>query len=496
MRLVRAPALVAIVTVVAVFPVALAGCDAPPAPPPIDHPAPQQPEGWDEALRIPEAPDLDPAADVVAVELEARLATLELTPGKETVVWTYNGQLPGPTIRARRGDRVVVTFRNALPEPTTVHWHGLRVPASMDGTELMQEPVLPGGSFVYDFIVPDAGTYWYHPHVDSSAQVGFGLYGAFIVEEPDEPRLGDELVLVLSDMGLDAEGQLLPGDHQGWFGDFFGRAGGLHLVNGRVTPPLGARAGAPQRWRVVNAARSHYVRLGLPEEGFTLVGADGGLLEAPRAGAEIMLPPGARAEAVFVPRAARAGEGAREIAVEDTGVDVFHIGRDPPARSLFSITVVAQDDGASAPPPPVPTRLAAVEALDLEGARERVVSIDTVLAEDGNTYFGFDGALGHHAEPFVATTGTVEVWELKNTTNMDHPFHLHGFFFQVLDVNGAPPPDRAWLDTVNIEAKKSVRVAIPFDDRAGMWMFHCHVLDHGDTGMMRMLSLEAPRASP
>jgi FtsP/CotA-like multicopper oxidase with cupredoxin domain len=103
-----------------------------------------------------------------------------------------------------------------------------------------------------------------------------------------------------------------------------------------------------------------------------------------------------------------------------------------------------------------------------------------VLGINGQT----DGSL-----MFSAKTNTVEVWTLTNTTNYDHPFHLHGFFFQVLDIDGAAPPVRAWSDTVNLVPEKVVRIAIPFDDRAGMWMFHCHILDHADLGMMAMLHL-------
>lgn len=480
MRTVAVPVVLALVVVA----VAVAGC---PSDEPVPPARPSQPEGWDGSIRIREAVDLDPAPDVVAVEIEARLATLELTPGVFTEVWSYDGQVPGPTIRAKRGDRVVVTFRNSLPDPTTIHWHGLRVDAAMDGTEVMQDPVLPGETFVYELELKDAGTYWYHPHIDSSAQVGFGLYGAFIVEDPAEPPLGDELALVLSDMSLDADGQLLPGDHQGWFGDFFGRAGALHLVNGKVAPPLLARAGVPQRWRIVNASRAHYHRLALPGQGFTLVGRDGGLIDEPMEDAVVILPPGARAEVVFV---AAAGAGA--VAVENLGVDRFHVGNEPQRSHLFDVTVSAHPPGTPpATPPAVPTPLATIEPVDVTGARERLVTMDAVLAEDGNTYFGINGELdhGHAGEPFMAQVNTTEVWTLRNNTTMDHPFHLHGFFFQVLDVDGEPPPTRGWLDTVNLEPKKDVRIAIPFDDRAGMWMFHCHILDHADTGMMKMLML-------
>ncbi len=119
-------------------------------------------------------------------------------------MWTYNGLVPGPMIRARVGDRVVVHFTNNLAEETTIHWHGLRVPAAMDGMPgHSQAPIQPGGTFDYDFVVPDASTFWYHPHMNAAVQEGNGLYGAFIVDDPAEPTdLGDEVVMVLSDIDL------------------------------------------------------------------------------------------------------------------------------------------------------------------------------------------------------------------------------------------------------------------------------------------------------
>jgi FtsP/CotA-like multicopper oxidase with cupredoxin domain len=437
----------------------------------------EQPEGWDEGVRVAEASDDDPAEDVVAVSLEARIAPVEIVPGVTTEVWTYDGQLPGPTIRARVGDRLVVTFTNSLPQATTIHWHGLRVDAAMDGTDMAQDPIQPGESFTYDMVLRDAGTYWYHPHVFSSAQIGSGLYGAIVVEDPEDPAFGDDLVLVLSDIGLDEEGRLLPGDYQGWFGDYFGRQGGIALVNGRELPRVRARVGVPQRWRIVNASRAKYARVGMPEHGFTQIATDGGLLEHAVPDAAVMLPPGARAEVVFEPR----GGTGRTIDVVDTGVDHFHIEVPPPRVTLMHVDVA---DEPPARPPAIPDRLRTIPPLDLTEAIEQRLEFADVLAPDGNTYMGINGQLYEDSDPFMAHVDTTEIWTLVNHTGMDHPFHLHGFFFQVLDAGGA------LYDTFNIEPDVPVRIGIHFDDRPGMWMFHCHIIDHADAGMMRMLMVE------
>jgi FtsP/CotA-like multicopper oxidase with cupredoxin domain len=238
-----------------------------------------QPAGWDDDLRLPQPADLNPAPNILEFNLEARVADVEITPGVTTRVWTYNGILPGPYIRANVGDTVIVHFRNALPEETTIHWHGLRVPNDMDGAPGMtQDPVAPGGTFRYEFVLRDAGTYWYHPHVNSAAQVGWGLYGPIVVADPaDSTAFGDDLVLMLSDMSLDGTAQLLPKDNGGSFGDLFGREGSVLLVNGKVRPRLKVRTGKAQRWRMINAARARYFSFFMGGSAFVRLGGDNGL---------------------------------------------------------------------------------------------------------------------------------------------------------------------------------------------------------------------------
>ena len=170
-----------------------------------------QPAGWDAGLRISEAIDRNPDPDVVEVDFEARVATVQIAPGLEVEAWTYNGTIPGPMIRVQVGDRLIVHYTNNLPRPSTIHWHGLRIPIDMDGVPgYSQDPVQPGETFTYDFVVPDAGIYWYHPHVMSAAQVGFGLYGAFLVEDPTEAETIADDCLV-RDIDVTDDGELHDG---------------------------------------------------------------------------------------------------------------------------------------------------------------------------------------------------------------------------------------------------------------------------------------------
>src|SRR6185437_10843483 len=134
-----------------------------------------------------EAAQPDPGRRVVSVELDAVDVDWEFSPGKKTRAWGFNGQVPGPVIEARQGDVLEVRLTNRLPEPTTIHWHGLQIPASMDGTDMVQHPIAPGESFTYRFKLPDAGTFWYHPHMNETVQLERGLYGAIVVRGPNEP---------------------------------------------------------------------------------------------------------------------------------------------------------------------------------------------------------------------------------------------------------------------------------------------------------------------
>src|SRR5688500_7997500 len=264
-----------------------------------------QPAGWGASVKLVEADDIDPDPKIVEINLEARIASLEIAPGTRTDVWSYNGGLPGPLIRARRGDRVIVHFSNNLPQPTTVHWHGVQVPIEMDGVPgVSQPPVKQGGTFTYDFVVPDAGLFWYHPHVMSAAQVGFGLYGPLLVADPDDPvKVDDELVLVLSDIATDDDGKLHAADSGGIVGALLGREGNHVLVNGKVRPTMTVREGALQRWRIVNAAKSRYFELVLGDgQPFELIGVDGGQMEYSLKRWTIVLGPGERADVLVAPR--------------------------------------------------------------------------------------------------------------------------------------------------------------------------------------------------
>jgi FtsP/CotA-like multicopper oxidase with cupredoxin domain len=412
-----------------------------------------------------------PGGRVVSVALEARELGWEFTPGVQTRAWGYNGQVPGPVLEAHVGDVLEVPFTNSLSESTTIHWHGLRLSAPMDGTENVQRTVEPGETFTYRFLLPDAGTFWYHPHFHETMQLEMGLYGALIVRGLDEPRLDAERVLVFDDLKLDRDGQIEPPG--GFVESHDGRQGRALLINGRQTPKLTMAAGQVERWRVVNASSARYVRLSIGGKMFTLLGTDGGLLNAPVAMDEVLMTPADRVDIAVGPFAP--GE---TIQVESLKYDRRVIARNR-VELLGTIHVgAAQPSHAAIPKTMRPIRPLVTGSV----TPTREVHLGVRPSLRTGVKFVINAEAHHRDKP--VKIGELQVWDIVNDTLMDHPFHLHGFFFQVVDVNGKPPAFLSWEDTVNIPPRSRVRIAWMPDDRPGEWMYHCHILEHHASGMM------------
>ena len=427
-----------------------------------------------------------PPARTVEVALVAGTAKLELVSGTTTDVFAYNGTVPGPVLEFREGDHVVVHFRNDLPVPTTVHWHGLHLPFAADGSPF--HPVAPGGTYDYEFDVRPgtAGTYWYHPHPnhETGGQVARGLYGAIVVRAADDPLAAlPERVLVLSDNRFLPDGSLDiadPHSHAGRLDRENGREGPVLLVNGRALPELAIRSGEVQRWRVVNASAGRIYRLSLEGQPFLFVGTDGGLFERPLEVTDIKVAPSERVEILV------RGTGApgSSVILQDLPYDRYIPQTRPTgwnaARPLLTLRYSPEPPGR--PVAELPTTLRRVEPLD----PARATATRLVVLSQGL----INGRQMDMARIDVdAPLGATEIWEVENLVGMDHPFHLHGYRFQVLDRNGVPEPFPAWKDVVNLPRHQTLRFIVRYDDYPGKWMFHCHILDHEDHGMMGILQV-------
>ncbi len=419
-----------------------------------------------------ESAEPDAGREVVIVELEACEIDWEFVPGQRTRAWAFGGQVPGPTIEAQVGDVLEIRFVNRLPEPTVVHWHGLRIPADMDGTERSQRPVFPGETFTYRFRVPDAGTFWYHSHFNETVQLERGLYGAVIVRAADEPVFDADRTFVFDDVELEKDGAIKsPG---WWLESHDGREGSTRLVNGQHEPVIHMAAGQIERWRIVNASSARYVRLSVGGQPFQIIGSGGGLIPSPVIATEVLLCTANRTEIAVGPFA----EG-----------DTFRIETLPFDRGSFKShrrpeRFATLKLGARAPSlAQVPNPLRTIEPLVTGPVTPtREVRLGFSLGMKHGAEFNINREQHHHADP--VRVGELQVWDVLNRSPIHHPFHLHGFFFQVLAVNGIPTDRLSWEDTVNVPSFGSVRIAWLPDDRPGGWMYHCHILEHHAAGMM------------
>jgi FtsP/CotA-like multicopper oxidase with cupredoxin domain len=422
----------------------------------------------------------------VELNLTADVQQLSLVPGTETEVFAYNGTVPGPVIELREGDRVTVHFHNKLPVATTVHWHGLQIPFDADGSPF--HPVAPGERHDYTFtILPGtAGTYWYHPHPHhhTGYQVGKGLYGAIIVRAADDPlpKGLKEQLLVIADNRFKADGSLDvpdPSSMQARIDFENGREGDVIFVNGVIHPTLAIHSGETQRWRIVNASAARVYRLAIPGHKLLQVGSDGGLFERPVEVEEIILANGERAE-VLVQGSAEPGMKTSLVALPyDRYIKQTKPKNWDATRELLTLQY---SDAVPMKSAALPSVLRVVPAIDTTTVTAtRVISFSQGM---------INGKLHDMDRVDMSTQlGATEIWEIENLVGMDHPFHLHGFQFQLLDRNGVPEKFRSWKDTVNVPKHSTARFIVKYENHPGKWMFHCHILAHEDNGMMGVLEV-------
>lgn len=456
---------------------------------PASEPQPAPPADVDDSmpdvLGLSEIEDLNPAPDIVEYDITVGVTEVELIPGQTTEVWTYNGVYPGPLLRARKGNTVRLHVTNLLSEPTTIHWHGLRIDWRMDGiVHGNVVAIAPGDSFTYEFVVPDAGTFWYHPHVRSTVQVEAGLQGMFVVFEDENvaPDVDADRAFIFDDVRLTQNGKIAAHSTSG--PDIVhGRAGNVLLVNGKTGDELALGAGRVERWRLVNTANARTLFLQFPGLQVREIGADGGLWPQwmTREIGTLMLPVGARAEL--------------EVRLADVeqraSVDAIVLASDAQGnivqQPLTLIDIRSDDTGVAASPraghtadekyQPVAPDLWPTHRIELAGENRNGVVVFTI-----------NGQEHPNVDLWQVPQGEMQIIEIENLIGPEHPFHLHGQFFQVLTRDGRVADEQGWRDTVLIDGFSTVTIATDFSN-PGMWMYHCHILEHGENGMMAMVEV-------
>jgi FtsP/CotA-like multicopper oxidase with cupredoxin domain len=428
-------------------------------------------------------------------------AVLRGASASATDVWAYGGQVPGPTLRLRQGRPIRIEVENGLDQDTTVHWHGIRLPIGMDGVPgISQAPIGPGQSFTYEFTPPDAGTFWYHPHINSLEQLGRGLSGALIVEEAQPLPADRDLVWVLSDWRLNSDGQLASGFGNPMEAAMSGRIGNLVTLNGMAGSDQAVRAGERLRLRLVNASLARIMALRFDGHRPVVIAFDGQPCDPhePEDG-RLLLGPAMRIDVILD---MTGKPGARYAVTDDFYQDI-----------AYDLTGLAYADGladsgqAGRPMPtlprnplPAPDLATAIRhELRLQGGMTGGGMLSGMGGMPGMSANGSDHAawaingtamLGDGAAgmPPLLTLKRMQsyVLGLVNETAWWHPIHLHGHSFKILRRNGVDVPFRQWGDTVLLAPKDRVDCAFVADN-PGDWMLHCHVMDHQVTGLMTIL---------
>ena len=441
--------------------------------------------------------------------LTARQSTADIGPARSSV-WTLNDSFPAPTIRLHRGRTARIDLVNELPERTILHWHGLAVPQEADGHPRLA--IDPGSTYAYEFTVRDrAGTYWYHPHTHelTAPQTYMGMAGLLIVEDDEEaahelPSGEYEIPLILQDKRLGGSSSLVYRPAMGP-DMMFGFLGDTAFGNGVADPTLGVKRGS-YRLRILNGSNARIFDLGLSNgDGFTLIGTDGGLLEAPARLQRLMLATGERADLIVDFSRYQPGE---RIMLRSFGFEVpgmmmgMGMGRGGRGRgrgagrggrmmggttqgSEMDLLEFVVLDSPAESRPPLPARLSEIPppavSASTPGRTFRFNSMMMNHTINGRT---FDLDRVDERVPI----GQTEVWTLVNESELPHPVHIHVGQFRVLSRAGGRNQVLPWetglKDTVLVFPRERVDMAVRFDDYPGLYLLHCHNLEHEDMGMM------------
>ena len=412
---------------------------------------------------------------VLSVTLEAKPVMVAYN-GTKRWALGYNGSVPGPTLVAKPGDTLRITLRNSTTMMTNLHTHGLHVPPVKNGDNPMIM-IDPKKSFNYEIKIPKnqkSGTFWYHPHHHEfvAKQVHAGLAGAIIITDDVDTQSAfaqtTDRVLIFADPRIGTDSSVM---ETSMMDQMHGRSGPAVMINGQPSPTIYGNAGKTERWRLINACPSTYLDLTVENCDIYLLSTDGGRLDKPLLVPGINMTPGQRYEVLIKPKKS----GMLRISNSGNVIGFFKTANTNFIK-LESLVLPAYSIAK-----PTSTR-----TLNIKGA-----GMMNMGGGMGNheMSFTFDGkAFDPKVVNQKVKLGTTEQWIINNPTNMHHPFHIHAWDFQIAD-NGDGSSVRGWKDTVNIPSQGSVKINIDFRDFGGTTVYHCHILDHEDGGMMGIVQV-------
>ena len=426
---------------------------------------------------------------LLELSLEAKSSLVNLG-DKQASLLTYNGQIPAPRLEAKPGDEVRIHFTNNLEQPTNLHFHGLHIPITGNADNVFLK-IEPGEKLTYEFQISNShpsGMFWYHPHLHGlvAQQLFGGLAGLFVVQGKDgeisELQAAQEEFLVLQDFAIDSEGKLT---NSAQMSLMMGREGNIIALNGQVNPSIDLATGKLLRLRILNASPSRFYRLAIENDlPFYLIATDGNSLNEPVEVKEILLTPGQRADVLI-----RGDKGQhRLINLPYNRGSMGMMGRNEVKEAIALATLNFASNTNSVA---MPTKLNTIAVLPKPQTVRRFELNHGMNPQVGMAFLINGQPYEHSRIDTEVKLNTIEDWELVNTGVMDHPFHIHGNAFQVISRNNKPESVIAWRDTVLVKKGGTVRIRILFSDFAGKTVYHCHILDHEDLGMMGNLLIKS-----
>ena len=436
-----------------------------------------------------------------------RKTTLTTKPGSTRIVgpdfpatnvWGFDGQVPGTPIRCVQGQGLNISVNNALDVPTSVHWHGIRLPNAMDGVVgLTQAAIEPGESFHYQFTPPDAGTFWYHSHVNAYEQVGRGLYGPLIVEELSPPQVDRDLVWMIDDWRLNDDAQIIDNFGAGHDRSHAGRIGNVPTVNGRFRDVVKVRSGERLRIRLINASNARNFSLSFGALQPSVVAIDGQPVVPYQPQQPIVIGAAGRVDVVVD----MTGEPGTLMPV----VDDFY-------RQSFDLVTFAYDSEALRGSPlqsPIALAPSVLPEPDLKHAQTHDVVIAggamgglrqaqmdgqwmslRDIAQQGYVWAINDVVANKPDMPPLIDTkaGTSIRLKIENRTAFPHPMHLHGHHMKLLKIDDKSLDRPYWVDSPLVMPRSTVELAFVADN-PGRWLFHCHALEHHAAGLGALVKI-------
>ena len=426
-------------------------------------------------------------AGLVNLSLEASESWMPIG-GRQALLYTFNGSIPGPALQARPGDTVRIDFRNSLREPTNLHFHGLHIPPTGAADNSFQS-VSGGDSFAYEFTLPAnhlGGTFWIHPHIHESAarQVSRGLAMPLIIhgelDEIPEIQSAPDFLLVLQDFNLTPGGVPIEPSNMA---RMTGREGNLITVSGQLNPTIPIEQDGWVRLRLINASSSRFYRLQMEEHTLYKIASDGGALPQPQALDELLLVPGERAELMIQGSRPPGSYRLLNLPYDRGSTGMIGPRGNGSATAANSTLLTLNYAGKASQLVSLPSRLVTVDLL-AKPSRIRTFNLGQGMGfmQRGMGFTINGRTFDHRRIDTQVQLNDIEDWDFINSMNMDHPMHIHTNPFQVIGPDGAPIPE--WKDVVLVPARSRVRVRSAFRDFAGIAMYHCHILDHEDLGMM------------